>query len=324
MGNTSSNQYEGTQELFNAIKENNIGLAITSLNQDKNIVNNRWKNDSTLLIEAVKINSIDLINVLIDLGADINLVDADGYSALHHSVLKNRPESYTIIKLLLEKGADPKIRTISGKLPIELLQIQGERLASQNQIIDELNKYTRYTFNEKSEPRENLIITHQLFSNVSDKIIGKDIPNTIYDVVLNSDVTILDFITENGRDGLIFLYQNNQEGISSSQFLRNINDGKFVYYECKNITGIVPNRTNVYIKPFVQIPLSIGSFYVTYDDAKMLISQHQFWEILDTSYTLNITVSENFIKTGNINGDDCQEGTNKKLYKLVPYLPKNS
>ena len=322
MGNTSSNQHGGNPELFRAIKEKNINMVTELIIADKTIINNRWRNDSTPLIEAIEINSIELIGFFIQNGVLINLQDADGYTALHHAVSKNTPESFTIIKLLLENKADPKLRSVSGHMPIELLKIQGEPLPYQRQIIEELQKYTKYTFSEKpTYNRETITMSMRLMTDIPQKIAGTDIDSTIFSSYNGDNKTILDFLTEEGRDALIFLSGKTQEGISASEILKNINDGSYVYYECNKAGGIFPNPDIVYTDPFVRLPLTFPA-YIPYEDAKLMMSQHQFWEIIETPYVLNYTVSENFIKSKDaVNADHCQVGTAKRVFRLRPYIP---
>jgi ankyrin repeat protein len=55
--------------------------------------------------------------MLLDYGADMNIQDNDGRTALHYCARANRPE---IAKMLLDAGADKTIPTNDGKLPYEL------------------------------------------------------------------------------------------------------------------------------------------------------------------------------------------------------------
>ena len=82
-----------------------------------------------------------------------------------------------------------------------------------------------------------------------------------------------------------------------------------------------PNPNIVYTDPFVRLPLSFPTF-IPYEDAKLMMSQHQFWEIIETPIILNYTISESFIKTGDaVSAYHCQEGSAKKVYRLRPYTP---
>ena len=332
MGNSQSAPSSPTEikrsdtEPFKSIFENNIQNALSFIQQNPSTINNRWRNESTVLMESVLINSIDLVRQLIIFGVDINVADTDGYTALHHAVEKSAPESVPIIQLLLENKANPKVRTNAGKLAIELLKMDVVPLPYQRQIVEELQKYTRYTFSEKlainpTYDREKIETSVRLFTNIPEKIVGPDIYSTIFSSYNGDNKIILDFLTEEGRDALIFLLGKTQEGISASQILKNINEGSYVYYECNKAGGVFPNPDIVYINPYVRLPLSFPA-YIPYEDAKLMMSQHQFWEIIETPDVLNFTVSENFIKSKDaVSADHCQDGSAKRVYRLRPYIP---
>ena len=81
-------------------------------------INSRNWNNSTLLIEECRKIKVNKSNVefLIDNGADLNLQDNDGFTALHYIAAKNYPD---ILKLLLQSGANPLIANIAhGDYPI--------------------------------------------------------------------------------------------------------------------------------------------------------------------------------------------------------------
>jgi len=64
---------------------------------------------------AVQYNfSHTVISELIEIGCDVNAVDNDGCSCLHHSVYCNENDSSTF-KLLISKGADPELADNDGE-----------------------------------------------------------------------------------------------------------------------------------------------------------------------------------------------------------------
>jgi len=327
MGNSQSAKKSSDTEPFKSIFENNIQNALLFIQQNPSTINNRWRNESTVLMESVLINSIDLVRQLIIYGVDINVADTDGYTALHHAVEKSAPESVPIIQLLLENKANPKVRTNAGNLAIELLKMDVVPLPYQRQIVEELQKYTRYTFREKLDinpnfNRENIVVAQHFLPHINDKLVGDEIDSTIYSIDDGKDYTILDYLTSEGRDSLVFLFGKTQNGISASALLKYINDGTFVYYECNTSGGVFPNPNIVYIDPFVRLPL-VFSPYITYEDAKLMMSNnHSFWEIIETPIVLNYTISESFILSKDaVGADHCQAGSSKRVYKLRPYNP---
>ncbi|KLI16780.1 ankyrin repeat domain-containing protein [Brachyspira hyodysenteriae] len=56
---------------------------------------------------AVQINNADVVEALIDRGANVNAINERGVSPLHTAIIKNQPEE--VIKILLDNGADYNI-----------------------------------------------------------------------------------------------------------------------------------------------------------------------------------------------------------------------
>jgi ankyrin repeat protein len=64
----------------------------------------------------------ELISVLLAYKADPNLRDVDGYTALHHAVLRNHPES---VRALAQRGADLSAKTHDGFTAEDLARQNG-------------------------------------------------------------------------------------------------------------------------------------------------------------------------------------------------------
>ncbi len=69
----------------------------------------------TFLIKASSKGNVDVLNFMIENGADVNFQDRIGYSALHFSAQNKFPEITTI---LIDNGADIDIKDSYGNPPI--------------------------------------------------------------------------------------------------------------------------------------------------------------------------------------------------------------
>ena len=88
-------------------------------------------------------NAVDL---LLDLGANINAIDVDGNNCLHYAVNSNNP---SLLKKLLVRGAEKTIRNNSGKLPIDLAKDNNF-----GKIVDILTAKSSFIQNPCSENHE--------------------------------------------------------------------------------------------------------------------------------------------------------------------------
>ena len=103
-------------ELYEEIRDSkNESKLLSLIRSGKLKVTDMDQQMSTPLMIAVQYNfSEATISELIELGSDVNAVDADGSTSLHHAVIMNDEDS-SIFKLLLSKGADPDIEDNDGE-----------------------------------------------------------------------------------------------------------------------------------------------------------------------------------------------------------------
>ena len=85
-------------------------------------LNSRNKRYQTALHIAVNKSHVEVVKVLLKLGAHPNLQDIDGDMALHDAISKKNEE---IVKLLLDANADLSISNKNGFNPIHHAALRG-------------------------------------------------------------------------------------------------------------------------------------------------------------------------------------------------------
>ena len=81
-----------------------------------------------VLNQSVISGNIEIVQTLLDAGADLNSPDALGNTALHIAAAKNDVE---IVKMLIKAGADTKIRRVLDETPLETARNSGSTEAEQ-------------------------------------------------------------------------------------------------------------------------------------------------------------------------------------------------
>lgn len=102
--------------LVRAVRGNNYPMAMLLL-QKKAEIDLCGRGCDSALILACRLGYIQMIDALLEHGADINLTRNDGESALSVTTASGRVRNSkltNILKLLLEKGADPNIKNSQG------------------------------------------------------------------------------------------------------------------------------------------------------------------------------------------------------------------
>ncbi len=67
---------------------------------------------------AKETNNAIIANLLIDLGADVNVKDNDGKTPLHYACLYENDENYETTKLLIDHGANVNVKDNDGTTPL--------------------------------------------------------------------------------------------------------------------------------------------------------------------------------------------------------------
>lgn len=110
-------QYELHQQLFTLIKANYAPTLIAFLNRYRGVIDINWKdeNQTTVLHQSIAEGRITLTQLLLDHGADVNAVNAEGNTPLHWAIGE---EQQQIAELLLNRGANVEAEDIKSRVAL--------------------------------------------------------------------------------------------------------------------------------------------------------------------------------------------------------------
>lgn len=93
---------------------NDMAMVTLLLSYTKNI--NAFQYDNTALMEAVQHDNIDMVNLLLNHGADVNIQNRFGFTAL---MFATRIKDVEMLQLLLDSGADISLQTTRGETALD-------------------------------------------------------------------------------------------------------------------------------------------------------------------------------------------------------------
>ena len=106
-------------EIFNCVRANSLQEVNRLLGTGRATVRDCSESGITLLHTASRAGNLQLIQLLIQGGADVNAVDEDGETPLHGAVAVKG--NYDTARLLIENGADLSNRAADGKTPLHCI-----------------------------------------------------------------------------------------------------------------------------------------------------------------------------------------------------------
>ena len=102
-------------------------------------------NDMTVLMMAVKKGNLEMVKVLAQNGANVNLRDDEGATALMHASIEGKKD---VVKVLLNEGADASLRDGYGVCALDL--------ARENQRYDVVKILEEHLENKTEETMVNM------------------------------------------------------------------------------------------------------------------------------------------------------------------------
>ncbi|MBL4587886.1 ankyrin repeat domain-containing protein [Candidatus Babeliales bacterium] len=137
---STSHPFPKKQKSFELINKSDTKPLYLFLKKDtKNIDTYRKIHDgNSLLHEAVSINSLKMVGILISNGIDPNMTNDDSNTPLHMAVTRGYTE---IVQYLLEHGANPNIGNLYNDTPLHLAILSDQPEKIKVSIILELLKH---------------------------------------------------------------------------------------------------------------------------------------------------------------------------------------
>jgi cytohesin len=171
----NDSQIDGRSLLFAALSKTKILEALLDAGATANVEDpTRFGWNRTPLQSAVGDNEVAAVEALLKHGADPNIRDANGYTALYLAAA--RPADRKIFELLLDHHADPNVRINNGQTPLDELKRQmaanntsAEQKAQAGQLADLLRQHGALDV----LPNWNLITVSRPSANYSSVIFYK-------------------------------------------------------------------------------------------------------------------------------------------------------
>jgi hypothetical protein len=155
----------------------------------------------------------------------------------------------------------------------------------------------------------------------------------VFDMVMHKPGrSLFEFLLEHQGNAVVFRYNGEQTATLKSSieagFRENGDSYRVnVFYECVGPHVMTDaglgtfEFQDIYRQPYYQLNLANGTFLITMEDLERIFKQNQFWILQETGIELKYTASYWCVVAGGplVSANHCQEGTQKKLYMLVPY-----
>lgn len=164
--------------------------------------------ETTPLMLAITNDDTEEVRKLIEDGEDINKKDADGWTALHYAVLwydeEELEESFIdpeIVKMLLDHGADPNIKTEAGEIVLPSIASEGD-----SELLDKMIEQGA-DVNLQDEYGETALFN--AVYNEDAEMVEKLLENGADPHIKNSEnLTVIDIAEENGYTDITELLKN--------------------------------------------------------------------------------------------------------------------
>ena len=166
--------------------------------------------------EAINARDYDKINYYISRINNINVTNDNGFTALHLACFT---EDEKLVKLLLEKGANPNIRDKFGRAPIDIVTSSSRYIKSRENLMTLLQKNEQYDMPEKIN---NILMNAEIEAKRA-YIPIKDTYNMHIAKIFIHNMKDINWQDENGQTLLHISIKNNYDDITDMLLKMGIN-----------------------------------------------------------------------------------------------------
>ena len=321
---------ESSTEIINALLD-----AAEKLGEEEEYINKKAEFGFFPLYIACKKGDNDIVEILIDRGANVSERTEQGVTALNIAIQENDEKSHLeVIETLLLNGAyDDDVPDDNGHTALYWAQQSGDAA----EVIELLMQYepdspTPPTPPPTSSTPKSTTFTIDSFEPSELDIISinkSELPETAEDFVNMEDVNIVDFLAESDQNRIIKLqnsfYAVNGEDIKG-HFLTGNKKKHYIYYPCKQALpppALGVGKKDVYMnKPLFSASYLVGvlsDFVLLSQVNAMFESGNKFFEIIPSEFEDIPATATAQMFTSNANAvsaNHCQEGKEAKIIKL--------
>jgi len=289
-------------------------------------INQKGKKGFFSLYIACDKGDHDIVNLLLERGADINQATDDGTTALIIAVQENKDNSHLeIIETLLKAGANTGAEDNEDNSALHYAEENDDA-----EVIELLEQYPPQSPSPspiKSKSFSVGSVEPALLDVV--EVNKSQIPETAEDFINMEDVNIVDFLAENDKNMIIKVHNSfyaiGGEDIKT-HFLTGKQKNKYIYYPCKRALpppSLAVGKNDVYMdKPLFSASYlaPIADFILLKELFAMFESKNKYFEIITSSDVEDIpatATAQMFTKNAyTVGANHCQEGKAAKIFKV--------
>uniref|UniRef100_A0A6C0I942 Uncharacterized protein n=1 Tax=viral metagenome TaxID=1070528 RepID=A0A6C0I942_9ZZZZ len=317
-----------------------INALLDAAKDEDEYINKKEEHGYFPLYVASKNGDKDVVELLIERGANVEETDEQGQTALMIAIQENKENSHLeVIKTLLKAGADLLYTDNTGRTALDWAQQNDDddviRLLIQyapSPSPSSSNSSSNSSTSSSSRSKSKSFSVGSVEPTALDVVTIKQskIPETAEDFINIEDVNIADFLAESDKNRIIKVHNSfyalNGEDVKS-HFLSKAEKNHYVYYPCKRALpppALGVSKDDVHMdKPLFSASYLVGvlsDFVLLSEVMAMLDSEHKYFEIMANSEVQHVPATASaqmFTSERNaVSANHCQEGKEAKILKL--------